>query len=119
MLLKGGCGNYRYFKDGWFLFQFGGNDFIDPTNEMHCNKLVRDLRTWLGVTEVALVERIKPETRIIPAIKNDTIVVSANGDGNFKSIREALDCAQDGMTILVKYGEYHEHFVVDKNKGNE
>ena len=65
--------------DGWFLFQFGGNDFIDPTNEIHCNKLMRDLRCWLGLAESAPVERIKPETRLIPAIKNDTIVVSCSG----------------------------------------
>ena len=99
---------------GWFLFQFGGNDFIDPTNEIHCNKLTRDLRSWLGLAESASVERIKPETRSTHAVKNDSIVVSANGDGKCKSIREALKIAQDGMTIVVKYGEYRENFVVDK-----
>ena len=35
--------------DGWFLFQFGGNDFINPANESHCNKLVRDLKSWFDI----------------------------------------------------------------------
>lgn len=44
--------------DGWFLFQFGGNDFINPANEMHCNKLARDLRTWLGIKVESCVNNI-------------------------------------------------------------
>lgn len=108
---------------GWFLFQFGGNDFIDPTNETHCNKLTRDLKSWLGITEVAPVEKKnedlapKPlvvEEKKVSAIENNCIVVSAKGDGDFRYIHEALEFAKDGMTISVKYGEYHEHFVVDK-----
>jgi len=35
--------------DGWFLFQFGGNDFIDPTNETHCKKLIENLKLWLKI----------------------------------------------------------------------
>jgi hypothetical protein len=35
--------------DGWFLFQFGGNDFIDPTNEIHCKKLIENLKLWLKI----------------------------------------------------------------------
>jgi hypothetical protein len=37
---------------GWFLFHFVGNDFIDPTNEMHCNKLIRDLKSWVEIEEM-------------------------------------------------------------------
>lgn len=34
---------------GWFLFHFGGNDFIDPTNETHCEKLIKNLKLWLKI----------------------------------------------------------------------
>jgi hypothetical protein len=34
---------------GWFKFQFGGTDFIDPKNEDQYNKLVKNLRGWIGI----------------------------------------------------------------------
>ena len=41
-------------------------------------------------------------------------IVSNNGNGNYKTITEALANAKEGQTIYVKSGIYKEHFVIDK-----
>lgn len=33
---------------GWFQFHFGSMDFIDIQSKEQCNKLIRDLKKWLG-----------------------------------------------------------------------
>ena len=35
---------------GWFLFEFGGIDYIDISNSIQKNKLFRDIRNWTGKT---------------------------------------------------------------------
>ena len=43
------------------------------------------------------------------------ITVDAGGNGDFRTVSEALSAATEGDTILVKPGVYREHFVVDKS----
>ena len=41
-------------------------------------------------------------------------IVDISGNGDFSSISEAIEAAQDGATIIVKSGTYREHLVIDK-----
>lgn len=52
----------------------------------------------------------------LSSVKENTarIVVDSQGMGDFKTITEALEKAEDGAEIIVKAGEYNEHFVVSK-----
>ena len=44
-----------------------------------------------------------------------SIIVSANGNGDFSTIREALRNAATGARVLIRPGLYNESIVIDKN----
>ena len=44
----------------------------------------------------------------------EKIRVSQKGPADFATITEATHFAEDNATIFVEYGEYHEHFTIDK-----
>lgn len=75
--------------DGWFLFQFGGNDFINPSNESHCNKLVKNLKTWLEIkTETQAVGKLinLDEEHYDPVQETDIVKDPRDGQ-TYKTIR--------------------------------
>lgn len=89
------------------------------------------VETWalaLGVvTEKDLTPPVKRRTRKTttataapktsnptPALPKDTLVVSPNGKGNFRTIAAAIAKAPDNGRILVRPGHYHESLTLDK-----
>ncbi len=54
------------------------------------------------------------QTGNVPA-SNSVFAVSANGDGNFTSIGEALRNVPANSRLLIREGLYHESVVLDKN----
>ncbi len=50
---------------------------------------------------------------VTPSSSEGNIVVSQAGDGDYESIQDALDNAEEGATILVKAGEYHENLYIE------
>ena len=44
-----------------------------------------------------------------------SIAVARDGSGNFRTIHDALEYAEDGSTILVKKGTYKASFAIEKN----
>lgn len=44
----------------------------------------------------------------------EKIRVSQKGSADFSTITEAIYFARDNATIIIEYGEYHEHFTIDK-----
>ncbi len=64
---------------------------------------------------------VTPQTTIqnFPQTKNSfsaqSIVVSANGGGNFQTIREALRNAAPGARLLIRPAVYRESILLDKN----
>ena len=49
----------------------------------------------------------------ITVVESIDIIVDANGDGNYTSIREAVENAEEGDVILVKSGTYTENVRID------
>jgi parallel beta-helix repeat protein len=44
-----------------------------------------------------------------------TLYVGGSGPGNYSSIQEAIDDANDNDTVFVFHGVYHEHLIVEKS----
>ena len=42
------------------------------------------------------------------------LIVDINGNGDYKTVSDAVRNAQDGVAIVVRPGIYREHFVIDK-----
>lgn len=59
---------------GWFKFHFGNIDYIKLDNFEQKEKLVRNLRAWLGVDTLKL-ERIKQKDRFGFADENGKVVI--------------------------------------------
>ena len=75
--------------DDWFLFLFGGNDFIDPTNESHCNKLVRNLKSWLEIeTEPTAIGKLinNSELSVSNSVEKDVVKDPRDGQ-TYKTVR--------------------------------
>jgi len=47
-------------------------------------------------------------------VKGEEIIVDAGGEGDYMTIREAIDNAGDGDTIHIEPGEYHEEVSIEK-----
>ena len=47
-------------------------------------------------------------------LQGDTLYVGGDGPGNYSSIQDAIDDANNGYTILVFSGTYNEHITLDK-----
>ncbi len=50
---------------------------------------------------------------LVEPVDTNQVVVSQAGDGDYETIQEALDNAEEGSTILVRPGEYHENLYVE------
>lgn len=48
------------------------------------------------------------------SLKHRTLVVDANGTGDFSIIQDAINAASSGDTVYVKTGVYYEHVVINK-----
>ncbi|HIK05442.1 MAG TPA: right-handed parallel beta-helix repeat-containing protein [Trichormus sp. M33_DOE_039] len=61
----------------------------------------------LGLVATGLIYAIFPKTK-------SQLVVSRLGDGDYKSISEAINNAKAGMSIVVRPGTYQESLILDK-----
>ena len=63
-----------------------------------------------------LVSGVLTEPTTGPAAPGDsTLVVAQDGSGDFTTISEAIETAEDGATVLVRPGTYTEAIVIDKD----
>jgi len=65
------------------------------------------------VAELTMVVNVQAE-HIELEYEESHIIVDKNGDGDYKTIQEALNNAQPGSTVYVKEGEYSEIIIIKK-----
>lgn len=81
---------------------------LPPTSLSSRRKLLKFIGFGgLGIALAALVYAIFPKTKT-------KLIVSRLGDGDYKSINEAIKNATSGMVITVRPGTYQESLVIDK-----
>jgi pectinesterase len=75
------------------------------------------MRFRTGFAVAILVGLVLPSTMLAqPARKKKTIVVAADGSGQFKTVQEAVDSAPDGnVRINIKPGEYRNLISISAN----
>ena len=74
------------------------------------------LFTIFMVAELIVVFTAQAEQNIL-ATDQDVIVVDKHGNGDYKTIQQAINSAAEGTNILVKAGEYNEILNIKKKIG--
>jgi len=73
------------------------------------------LLTLFMVAELMVVFTVQAEQSIL--IDQDVIVVDKHGNGDYRTIQQAINSAAEGATIMVKAGEYNEILNIKKKIG--
>lgn len=66
------------------------------------------------VAELTVITNVEAEQITLTSNEGHVIVVDKNGEGDYKTIQEAINNAQPGSTVYVKKGEYRE--IIDLKK---
>jgi pectin methylesterase-like acyl-CoA thioesterase len=74
------------------------------------------MRLRAGFAVAILVGLVLPSTMLAAPAKKKTIMVAADGSGQFKTVQEAVDSAPDGnVRINIKPGEYRSLIAINAN----
>jgi hypothetical protein len=78
-----------------------------------CFILIVGLIVPKALSEPAPEVAIAPSTAFVAP--PDALVVSQNGDGQYRRIEDAVAAAPEGATIVVRPGVYHERVIIEKD----
>ncbi len=76
-------------------------------------KIIALSLTIILLAQLIIIVNAQAE-QIILTNNEGYLIVDKNGDGNFKTIQEAVNHAQSGSTVYVKKGVYSEIIVIKK-----
>ena len=77
--------------------------------EANVDLMLNEKRSQFGLTQ-ADVSALEKKYNL----KKKTVYVAKDGSADFESINDALTYAEDGISVIIKYGEYEENLTVDK-----
>jgi parallel beta-helix repeat protein len=66
------------------------------------------------VAELTMFTNVQAEQIVLTNNEEHFIIVDKNGEGDYKTIQEAINNAQSGSTVYVKKGEYKEIITIKK-----
>jgi parallel beta-helix repeat protein len=75
------------------------------------------LLTIFLVAELMVVFTVQAEQHTLTTDQNHVIIVDKHGNGDYRTIQQAINNAAEGATIMVKAGEYNEILNIKKKIG--